>query len=110
KKDQLAKTPFDVLINATPIGMSGNKAPQILEPKDLANIKLVFDLVYNPLETPFLTAARAAGARTDHGLGMLVHQAALAFALWTGQEPPLAVFEDAARRGLAEQPHAVGAA
>ena len=57
KKDALAKTSFDVIINATPVGMAGNKAPQILEAKDL-NTRLVFDLVYNPLETPLLRMAR----------------------------------------------------
>ena len=51
KKDAVAKTQFDVIINATPVGMAGNMAPALLEAKDL-NTKLVFDLVYNPLETP----------------------------------------------------------
>ncbi len=57
KKEALAKTTFDVIINATPIGMSGNKAPQLIEAGDL-NTRLVFDLVYNPLETPLLRLAR----------------------------------------------------
>src|SRR5258707_3634880 len=50
KKDALAKTSFDVVVNATPIGMAGQKGAQMLEAKDLANTRLVFDLVYNPLE------------------------------------------------------------
>src|SRR5580698_10228277 len=57
KKDALSKTTFDVIVNATPVGMSGIKGNQILEAKDL-NTKLVFDLVYNPLETPLLRLAR----------------------------------------------------
>jgi 3-dehydroquinate dehydratase/shikimate dehydrogenase len=57
KKEAVAKTPFDVIINATPIGMAGNKGAQLLEAKDL-NTKLIFDLVYNPLETPLLRMAR----------------------------------------------------
>ena len=51
KKDALAKTPFDVIINATPVGMAGNKAPA--DPRSQGpQHPLVFDLVYNPLETP----------------------------------------------------------
>ena len=61
KKDALAKTSFDVIINATSVGMAGQKSAPILEPKDL-NTKLVFDLVYNPLETPLLRY----GAPTEH--------------------------------------------
>ncbi len=64
KKEALAKTTFDVIVNATPVGMAGIKAAQILEAKDL-NTKLVFDLVYNPLETPLL---RLAGSRISLSL------------------------------------------
>ena len=49
------------------------------------------DLVYNPLETVFLNQARQVGTTTVDGLGMLVHQAALAFRRWTGQEASLEV-------------------
>jgi shikimate dehydrogenase len=100
--------PVAVAINATSLGLSGQAPP--LDPSWLGPNTWAIDLVYNPLDTPFLAAARAVGARTDHGLGMLVHQAALAFTLWTGREPPLAVFEDAALRGLAEQQQAPEAA
>lgn len=50
----------------------------------------LMDLVYRPPETPWLAAARARGLRAEHGLAMLAHQAALAFALWTGLTPPVA--------------------
>ncbi len=100
--------PVAVAINATSLGLSGQAPP--LDRSWLGPDAWAIDLVYNPLDTPFLAAARAVGARAEHGLGMLVHQAALAFALWTGREPPLAVFEDAARRGLAEQQHGAAAA
>jgi shikimate dehydrogenase len=96
-----AQHPVEIVINATSLGLSG-QAP-VLDCTWLSPETWAIDLVYKPLDTPFLAAARAVGARTDHGLGMLVHQAALAFALWTGREPPLAVFEDAARRGLGGQ-------
>ena len=87
KKDALAKTSFDAIINATPIGMAGIKAPQILEAKDL-NTKLVFDLVYNPLETPLLRLARQKGIPIITGIEMFVQQGARQFEIFTGKPAP----------------------
>ncbi len=87
KKEALAKTPFDVIVNATPVGMAGNKAPQILEAKDL-NAKLVFDLVYNPIETPLIAAARSKGIAVVAGVEMFVQQGARQFEIWTGKPAP----------------------
>jgi 3-dehydroquinate dehydratase/shikimate dehydrogenase len=87
KKDALAKTQFDVIINATPIGMAGIKAPQLLEAKDL-NAKLVFDLVYNPLETPLLRMARQKGIPIVTGIEMFVQQGARQFEIFTGKPAP----------------------
>jgi 3-dehydroquinate dehydratase/shikimate dehydrogenase len=87
KKDAVAKTPFDVIINATPIGMAGIKAPQLLEAKDL-NTKLVFDLVYNPLETPLLRMARQKGISIVTGIEMFVQQGARQFEIFTGKPAP----------------------
>src|SRR5580700_7082798 len=87
KKDQVAKTPFDVIVNATPVGMAGIKAPQILEAKDL-NTKLVFDLVYNPLETPLLRLARQKGIPIITGIEMFVQQGARQFEIFTGKPAP----------------------
>src|SRR6185312_1376403 len=56
KREAVAKAGFDIVINATPVGMTGNKAAQLLHAEDLT-CKLVFDLVYNPLETPLLRMA-----------------------------------------------------
>jgi shikimate dehydrogenase len=56
----------------------------------------VVDLVYRPALTPLLRAAAAAGAVTVGGIGMLVHQAAHAFRLWTGEEPPISAMREAA--------------
>jgi shikimate dehydrogenase len=53
------------------------------------------ELAYNPALTPFMIAAREAGARAENGLGMLLHQAALAFERWTGLTPPMDVYERA---------------
>jgi len=59
---------------------------------------LVYDRVYGPAPTPLLAAARAAGARTLDGLGMLVHQAARSFALWTGLALPVELLAGRPRR------------
>src|SRR5579871_5555666 len=87
KKEALAKTPFDVIINATPIGMAGQKGAQLLEAKDL-NTKLVFDLVYNPVETPLLRAARQQNIPIITGVEMFVQQGARQFEIWTGKPAP----------------------
>lgn len=87
KKEALAKSQFDVIINATPIGMTGNKAPQLLEPKDL-NTKLVFDLVYNPLETPLIRMARQQSIPIITGVEMFVQQGARQFEIFTGKPAP----------------------
>jgi shikimate 5-dehydrogenase len=61
----------------------------------------VYDLVYNPADTPLLIAAQEAGAKTLGGLAMLVYQGAKAFELWTGKKAPLPAMFDAARQALA---------
>jgi shikimate dehydrogenase len=60
---------------------------------------IVYDLIYNPLESPLLAAARARGLATHNGLDMLVRQAAHAFFRWTGQQPP----QDLMRRAALAQ-------
>src|SRR5580698_7501085 len=62
KREQLAKTQFDVILNATPIGMHGVKPNHLLEPKEI-NARLVFDMVYNPIDTPLLRMAREKNIR-----------------------------------------------
>jgi 3-dehydroquinate dehydratase / shikimate dehydrogenase len=87
KKDAVAKTAFDIIINATPIGMAGIKGPQLLEAKDL-NTKLVFDLVYNPLETPLIRMARQKAIPIVTGVEMFVQQGARQFEIFTGKPAP----------------------
>ena len=91
--DELAVGSFDLVVNATPVGMSGEPPP--FDPALLHEGQFVFDTVY-PVETQLLRAARARGMRSAGGLGMLVHQGALAFSLWTGVAPPLDVMRAAA--------------
>ena len=91
--DELAIEHFDIVVNATPIGMDGEPPP--FDTALLHDGQFVFDTVY-PVETPLLREARARGVRAADGLGMLVHQGALSFSLWTGVEPPLEVMRAAA--------------
>lgn len=88
----------DVVVNATPVGMGGEGIP--VDPGLLRAGQVVADLVYHPRETPLLAAARGAGAQPVDGIGMLVHQAALAFERWTGAPPPLEVMQAAAVNAL----------
>jgi shikimate dehydrogenase len=94
---------FDLVINATSVGMDGagevGKLP--LDPELLRSGQTVVDLVYNPVDTPLLAAARERGVTTVDGVGMLVGQAALAFELWTGLDAPVEEMSKAARAALA---------
>ena len=84
------------VVNATSMGMDGKPALRL--PLDaLSPDALVTDLVYTPLDTPFLVAARAQGCRTVDGLGMLLHQAAPGFERWFGTRPEV---DDDLRRAV----------
>lgn len=85
----------DLVVNATPVGM-GDDGGLPFDPALVRPGQVVVDLVYSPAVTPLLVAARERGASTVNGLGMLIHQAALAFRLWTGEDPPLEVMSAAA--------------
>ena len=75
-----------ILVNATTLGMAG-QPPLTVDLARLAGDAVVNDLVYVPLETPLLAAARARGARIADGLGMLLHQAVPGFERWFGKRP-----------------------
>jgi shikimate dehydrogenase len=75
-----------LLVNTTSLGMHGQPALE-LDVGLLPSHAVVADLVYVPLETPLLVAARARGLKTADGLGMLLHQAVRGFELWFGQRP-----------------------
>ncbi len=94
----------DLVVNCTPVGMSGGDAEgqSPVAAEHLPANGVVFDLVYNPQETPLLKAAKDRGLKTASGLGMLVRQAAESFRIWTGQEAPLERMLEAGREALAE--------
>ncbi|MBA4747074.1 MAG: shikimate dehydrogenase [Sphingopyxis sp.] len=79
--------PAALLVNASSLGMAG-QPPLDLDLGNLPGDALVYDLVYAPLETPLLAAARARGLATIDGLDMLIGQAAVAFELFFGAAPP----------------------
>ena len=94
-----AQPPFDVIINATPAGMRGNASELPLRPEELRT-RIVFDLVYNPLETPLLRAARAQGIETIAGVEMFVQQGARQFELWTGLPAPVQSMQNVVTEAL----------
>lgn len=91
----------DVVVNATSVGMGSSQLPcnaSLLGPEHV-----VVDIVYEPLETALLAAARRAGARVIDGLGMLAHQAALQQELWTGRRADPVTMRLAAEAELARR-------
>jgi shikimate dehydrogenase len=83
----------DLVVNATPVGMDNvvgiDPGALPLDPARLGPGQVVVDLVYDPLVTPLVAAARERGAVAVNGVGMLLHQAAAAFRLWTNEEAPV---------------------
>jgi shikimate dehydrogenase len=75
-----------LLVNTTALGMHGNEA-LAADPAGLPGHAIVTDIVYVPLETPLLAAARKRGLKTVDGLGMLLHQAVPGFERWFGRKP-----------------------
>lgn len=94
-----ARAPWRIVINATSLGHHGS-APAV-HPSWYSPDSVAIELAYNPPLSGFMRAALQAGARAENGLGMLLHQAALSFERWTGQMPPMAVFEAAVRERVA---------
>ena len=94
-----------LIVNATPMGML-DTSHAISMPVEVTAThagQVVVDLVYHPSETAFVLEARARGAVAVGGVGMLVHQAAAAFELWTGVAAPIAAMSAAAERVISER-------
>ncbi len=90
----------DILINSTAVGMFPGVSDTIVTSDIMHSSLLVFDIVYNPLNTRLLEEARKAGAHIIDGVMMLVYQGAESFRIWTGKMPPLDVMEKAVRERL----------
>jgi 3-dehydroquinate dehydratase / shikimate dehydrogenase len=98
-RDQAESRMFDVLIHATPLGMSPRTDQCFFDGRLPA--KLVFDMVYNPMDTALIRRARSQGAEVICGLEMFLEQAARQFEIWTGENAPRSVMEKAALEALA---------
>lgn len=95
------KAPVDLVLNATSLGLKADDASPLDETQfSLTQTGAVYDMIYRPAETVLLRAARTAGCRTANGLGMLLHQGAKAFEIWTGQPAPLDVMRRALEQNI----------
>ena len=90
-----------VVLNATPLGMHDEPLPAPMMHLDPGQV--AYDLVYDPVPTPFLAAAADRGVDAFHGLSMLVGQAVVSFERWTGRAAPRQVMGQAATRALADR-------
>jgi 3-dehydroquinate dehydratase/shikimate dehydrogenase len=88
-KLQLRKMAFDVIINATPAGMEGNRDPMPISEEDF-KAKYFFEMVYTPAETKMVKIARGRGMQVILGAEMFVQQGAQQFEIWTGKPAPIA--------------------
>lgn len=89
----------DLVVNTTSMGMDGSPGPDF--PVDsMPEYGIVSDIVYKPLETEILGKALDRGLRAHRGLGMLIHQGALGFRLWTGKDAPVETMKNAAMKAL----------
>lgn len=103
KLAELAQQRFDVLLNTTPCGMKGVEQQLPIEENQL-NAELVFDMVYNPLETPLLKLAARRGLATIGGMEMFVQQGARQFEIWTGKPAPEAEMRRVVAEALCRRP------
>ncbi|TMB67033.1 MAG: shikimate dehydrogenase [Chloroflexi bacterium] len=90
----------DLLLNCTSAGSAGFDSESPIPIDLIRSEMLVYDLVYDPAETPLLAEARKRGARVLGGLPMLVYQGATSFELWTGQKAPVDIMLEAARSAV----------
>ena len=100
KFDEPQALDTDILINATPVGMFPNINETPIDKNKLKPSMIVFDTIYNPIETKLLCDAKALGCKTVSGLSMFIHQAAAQFKLWTGQMPSVEMIEKLSRNKL----------
>ena len=92
---------IDLLLNATSLGLGADDAsPLDGRQFSFSQTRAVYDMIYRPAETKLLAAAKAAGCQTANGLGMLVHQGARAFEIWTGKPAPVAVMRRAVEQSI----------
>lgn len=100
KRADLKKLDFDVIVNATSVGMGNNKVSPI--EADEIRARIVFDMVYNPVETKLLQMAKAKGIATIPGYEMFVQQGARQFEIWSGKPAPVDEMRGVIMKALGE--------
>jgi shikimate dehydrogenase len=91
----------DLILNATSLGLKpGDPSPLDEKQFSLRQARAVYDMIYRPAQTRLLAAAKKAGGKTANGIGMLVHQGAKAFEIWTGKTAPLNVMRKALEKNV----------
>jgi len=98
--ERIRELKVDVVANATPLGMKGFSSEMPVPEEILKPDMVVFDAVYNPLETKLIKKAKEKGCRVVSGLDMLVYQAEKAFEIWTGIKPPVSLMKRVALEAL----------
>jgi shikimate dehydrogenase len=91
---------YDVIINATSVGFSPNPKDSIVKSSEIKEGTVAMDVVFNPIETPFLKLAKAKNCKIVPGYRMLIHQALFQIELYTGKKAPFKVMEKALVNGL----------
>lgn len=95
------KGKIDLVLNATSLGLKpGDASPLDGRQFSLSQSHAVYDMIYRPAETKLLATAKKAGCKTANGLGMLLHQGAKAFKIWTGKPAPLEAMRAALRKNI----------
>lgn len=100
RRPDLKKQAFDVIINATPLGMAGSKESPLHE--DEINTRFLLEMIYSPAETHLVKTARAKGVQIIPGSEMFVQQAARQFEIWTGKPAPSEEMQRVVERGIRE--------
>jgi shikimate dehydrogenase len=95
------KAVVDLILNATSLGLkTGDASPLDEKQFSLKQARAVYDMIYRPAETKLLAAARKSGCKTANGLGMLLHQGAKSFEIWTGRPAPIEVMRRALEQNV----------
>lgn len=95
------QTEIDLVLNATSLGLKpGDPSPLDERLFPLNQTRAVYDMIYRPAQTLLLSAAKRAGCQAANGLGMLLHQGAKAFSIWTGKPAPLNVMRSALKKNI----------
>jgi 3-dehydroquinate dehydratase/shikimate dehydrogenase len=98
----LRKMEFDVIINATPVGMEGNRDPLLISEQEF-NSRYFFEMVYTPAETKMVKLARAKGIHVISGVEMFVQQGARQFEIWSGKPAPSMEMQRVVEYALAQR-------